>query len=607
MSTQLFPKKFKIPKKDKLQHVAFRGFGGGWNTVHDDTMMDSRFLSNAKNIIRSPAGGASVRWGSRWYTDLTGTSGLTGTRVIDATYFNGHLVGVTDTGCVFRVDHPEPTRTVVFNTAIAAALPGAPTGWHATEQVDFVHFRDQLIIHNGVDKPITISNVFVATYLNDLASGSNLNVPIGKYGCVVSNYHVVAGVPAQPTTIYVTNAGTAGTFVGDADPNDGIVIDVGAYAPEGGATIRGVAGFRTNLVVFFQTQALVITLGEYEGDVHKPKFPDTMPQHGLLGHRCVASLSHDLLFHGLFGMSSGKRNLFSGLYDTKHLSEYIEPTYRSDTSEASDTEQLLSTFSVFDNSEHSISLYLPSGRVLVYAFNDELNYRGWSYYEDQDWDCACSTVLGRVFFFDGLRIFQKGNNVFADEDYHADKIGDRDGLWTNATAYPVGYLALEPVTGIIWECLIAHASAGTGTFEQDRGSRPTYWQLYEGRAIDFDFEGPWVDGKDPMRVKQLRFGKVGSKGTAEFTLKVYVDNLYKDEEGVEAYDPALSIDLIGNDAAAYGADAGPFGGGRPSRDPRLLAMPCKFMSIKFRYVGQVRKALLITSQMFLFSKGKFRR
>jgi hypothetical protein len=78
-------------------------------------------------------------------------------------------------------------------------LPFAPHGWsNGLDTADFVPYKNELIIHNGIDKPITINRDLEVKYLQDLASGSNVNVPIGRYGCVVSNYHCVAGI--LPTT-----------------------------------------------------------------------------------------------------------------------------------------------------------------------------------------------------------------------------------------------------------------------------------------------------------------------------------------------------------------------------------------------------------------------
>ena len=63
---------------------------------------------------------------------------------------------------------------------------------------------------------------------------------------------------------------------------------------------------------------------------------------------------------------------------------------------------------------------------------------------------------------------------------------------------------------------------------------------------------------------------MATKGNAQFTLKAYVDNLYKNHDGDIVFPPALSMDFVANEAPGFGYDAGPYGGGRRSGDPRLL-------------------------------------
>jgi hypothetical protein len=99
----------------------------------------------------------------------------------------------------------------------------------------------------------------------------------------------------NPTEIIISAKGTSGVFPGDPAPNDAISIDVGAYAPEGAASIRGIAGFRTYLLVFLQNITLQIKLGQYDDTgIHTPQFPDTLPQFGLLGNRCIVTVENDL-------------------------------------------------------------------------------------------------------------------------------------------------------------------------------------------------------------------------------------------------------------------------------------------------------------------------
>lgn len=50
------------------------------------------------------------------------------------------------------------------------------------------------------------------------------------------------------------------------------------------------------------------------------------------------------------------------------------------------------------------------------------------------------------------------------------------GDWDNSTAYSVGQRAVE-TDGTIYVCQVAHTSAASGTFEDDRTDNPTYWSL----------------------------------------------------------------------------------------------------------------------------------
>ena len=51
------------------------------------------------------------------------------------------------------------------------------------------------------------------------------------------------------------------------------------------------------------------------------------------------------------------------------------------------------------------------------------------------------------------------------------------GPWTNSTNYVVGNRVIDLVSSRLYECLVAHASAATGTFLQDRTAHPTFWTL----------------------------------------------------------------------------------------------------------------------------------
>jgi len=679
MNVSVFPGGFKSPKGNKLENITLRGFGGGWNAIETDLQMDSTFLVKVRNFRRTPGGTQKIRFGSKWFADLSDTQA--GARIVNMIYFSANIICVLSNGHIVAIDG-NGDKLVIWNTAIAALLPGAPAGWSTNldtvypngspqkASVDFVAYKNQLIIHNGLDKPVTISRDLEVTYLQDLATGSNVNVPVGRYGCVVSNYHCVAGLipvdaldwvnshaytkgeyvanPADgglfvclvnntssagpttfaqemiahptywsasnrnsPTLIYVSSVGTAGTFPGDPIPNDSIVVDVGAFAPQGAVAIRGIAGFRSNLLVFFQDQTVIVKLGTYnDARIHEPFFPDTMPSFGILGHRCYTPVENDLLFSGLGGMASARRNLLSvsGTLESQSLSERIEPEFRENIGNLTDEQQLKDCFQIYDPLSHDMLLFTPSGQILTYSFSTKLRYSAWSEFSNISVQCGCKSFLGRVFYADTLRVYQHGNAVYEGEDYFRDRIENRDKIWANATGYVPGDLVLDPTNEIVYNCIVGHTSSvAPATFAQDRNLLPSRWEAYEGINIPFEMELPWLDSKDPMRVKMLRFISIATKGDSEFTVNAYVDNLYKNVMGVQIFPPALSMDFIGNEAIGFGYDAGPYGGGRRSDDPRLYKFPVKFKKLKIAIVGARAGNLEIVNMSFLFSRGKYKR
>lgn len=633
MTVSVFPASLKISKQNKLENITLRGFGGGWNAVETDLQMESTYLVTVRNFRRTPGGTQKIRYGSKWLADLAQSDPAIGTtpaytaqggRILDQIYFSASIINVLSTGVVVAI-YGDGSKEVLWNATIAAALPGAPAGWSSgLETISFVPYKNELIIHNGVDKPITISRDLVVTYLQDLGvtGGSNVNVPIGKYGCVVSNYHCIAGVSVDPSTgedlpsptfVYISSSGTAGTFPGDPDPNDAIAVDIGGYAPQGAIEIRGIAGFRANLLVFFQDQTVIVKLGTYDAStppVHKPFFPDTMPTFGLLGHRCVAPVENDLLFAGLGGMASARRNLLSvsGTLESQSLSERIEPPYRETIGNLTDEEQLKKCFMIYDKLSHDMLLGTPSGRTFVYSFNTKLRYSAWSEYSGLNIQCGCTSFLGRLFYADGLRVYLHGNKVFDNEEFFRDRIGDRVAVWVANAFYTVGYIAYDPVTKESFTCLVDHVSSPLPmTFTLERIAHPDRWRLFSGNPIDFELELPWLDSKNPMQVKFLRFVSMATKGNAQFKLNAYVDNLYKNHEGEVIFGPAASMEFIGNEAIGFGYDAGPYGGGRRSGDPRLWKFPCKFKTLKVSVTGDEAGDLELVNMSFLFSRGKYKR
>ena len=613
-----FPKRKGTRTSSKLDSSTLRGFGGGWNAIDEDLSMQPNYQVSLVNFHRTTSGSQAVRFGQSFNCDI---SSVVNSPIVDGYYFNGRNIIVTQSGHVVTTTLDGTIITLIWSSAIAAALPGAPQMWRAgVTHVSFVPFKDTLIIHNGKDKPLTIDSTFKVTYLNDLATGSNTNVPVGNFGCVAANYHCVASIvitnasgvvtSTQPTVIYISSKGSSGTFPLDPAPNDAISIDVGAYAPEGAAAIRGIAGFRTYLLVYLQNITLQVKLGQYDSSTppaHVPVFPDTLPQFGVLGNRTIVTVENDIMFCGLSGLASAKRNLYApDSITSDFLSTQVSPAYRSIVGALTDDEQMNKAFAAYDRLNNDFLLFMPQGKVLVYTFNPRLKMHAWSQYENMNWTAAWTSILGRLFLATGTRVFLSGNGTYNGENFYADKLMDRDYIWKDADAGTMnsGGLSLDSSTNEVWECMTTHQKVGGLTFAQERENNPTMWSQYEGNPIPIDFELPWIDGKDPMKLKHLRYVSIATKGDAEFTFDVYVDNLYKDVDDNVVYDPGATMTFIGNDAYGYGFDDGPYGMGRRSRDPRLFSIPIKFKTIKFRIWGNVSKKLEIVNLSFLYARNR---
>lgn len=604
----LFKVKQTRRHQTKLKTATINKFTGGWNAVDDDTNLSTRFAVVLKNFHRGTNDNQKLRFGTSWFADVS--SVVTG-NIINQAYFNGRIIAVTDDGEIATVDSAGAV-VAVWNTMIAAALVGSPSAWtNPIVRANFVSFRDTLLIHNGTDKPLSVSSSFAVTYLQDLATGANANVPIGKFGTVAQNYHCVAGISSNATLIYVSAVGTSGVFPGDPAPNDSISFDVGAYSPSQSDEIRGLHTYRNQLIVFFNAAALLITLGTYnDAGVHTPIFSDEIPAFGLLGQRGAVAVINDLLFMDIGGVNSAKRNLFAGLIETDRVSDLIAPAYQADWTNHTPDEQQDETFAVYNRLDGQVLFCdIGHGKVYVLTFDAKLRKKTWSEYTGWSWTCACSSSFGRMFFAEGTRIFQYGNKAFTGEDYAADKLDDRDSDWDISTAYIVDDLIRDTLTNESYTCVIAHTSPSSGTFANHRAINTTHWELYTGVNIALDWELPWSDASAPMKVKGLRYIAFDGSGIAAFTLEAYVDDLYKDGAGNVVHDPALSLEFVGADSGGFGEPTSPipFGGGRKMNHPLLWSYPIKFKTVKFRITGATKRPLSISAIHLLYATGGYKR
>lgn len=546
----------KIQQRLLLDSTTLRGFSGGLDTTDDDLNLTFKYATKLVNIKHGIDGAATLRWGNELFATLPAP-------IIDMIDFSSSIVAVLNDGRVFRVQR-NGTFAPIWNTAIAAALPGAPAAWSATTYVTFTKFNGKLIIVNGIDKPIEVDKVFFVEYLQDAATNSNLNVPVAKYVATTNRYVVMAGDALHPTRVHISARDAEGTWSGDPPPNDATYIDVGSALPPG-SVIRGLLPFRGTLLVLFAEGIVVGKLGIYDDTGnHTPNFDDAIELYGGVSQRTAVTYGDDGILLDLLGIPSVKRNVFNGSVTPDRQSELIATDVISAVSALSNDALDERTFTVYNQREQEFMLFVPNASTIgattankVFVFNHftKTNKQNWSFYD-----------FGALVFTCGCRILE-GDVLFGD------------------------------ASGKIWRY----------------GSKDYPLYADNGQPIAFDWELPWLDFKARANVKNSKYISFDVRGNAEFTCRMYVDQFVEqpmldDDDNVYYVDtPQLVTGFSGGEQEGFGNGPQPYGGGRNARFIRKFGWPAKFLIAKLRFSGSTTEKLSFVSITIHFQKGSINR
>lgn len=588
-----------------VDSTTLRNFDGGWNAVDNDMNLSPKYATELTNCWRDNDGSIALRNGTRWFADIT--SAVSGD-ILEIAYFASHIIVFTDEGEIAKITGAGVV-TAIWNTTIAAALPGAPSGWtNPISFISYTQFKGELVCCNGIDKPILIDSDLAITYLQDLATSSNVNTPVGKYVTAVSEWVIMAGISGEESVIYISNSRSSGTWPLDNAPNDAASYDVGTAVSLGDSDIVGLASFRNKLLVMFSDVTVVVNIGDVSTGTHVPTIDDTLPQFGTISHRSVQNLGDDLLLADIVGVPSFRQASLTTSLEPDRASYLIDPEIQNTIASITTASQLERVFSVYHRLENQYLLFIPNNNSIasttesttfVYHYHRRRKIAAWSKYNGPtqgpsrypwNWRAACRSDLGRVFLAEKDRIFVLGDEKFSDE-FYADRKDDRDSTWANGTAYSINDLTYDSVTDNVWKCVEAHTSAAAGAFSTDRAVNPSYWEEYEGEEIAFAFEMPWADFKDRMSTKTLKYLLLDTDGNAQFTVDIFVDNLYFDPSDGVTRIPAVSLSLTGGESGGFGDGTQPFGGGRRTVDERPWPMPIKFKIMKLRFSGSTTASL----------------
>jgi hypothetical protein len=555
-----------IPQGRPLETAIAKDFRGGWNTFDTALNLSSRYLPEVTNLYPDTNGRLRLRFGTSLFSDTAAQLD----DIIGVEYYAGALVAVGANGKIVTIN-ASGTVTVRWNTAIAAALPGAPAAWSTgLTFVSFTQFAGSLIICNGVDKPVTMNELYAVSYLQDAGTGSNANVPRAKYCCTHNDYLILAVTPTEDHTLHIGNKGSAGTFVGDPAPNDAVAFRCDTYINIGTPTITGLCSFRDKLIVSFNEVVLAVQLGTYNASSeHVPSVADTIDNLGAISHRCIVPLGDDVMFMDVIGVASVQRALITATLSPTRESTLISRDMQVALSKFSQTQLERYVYAVHDRVAQQLLFFVPKSTtvtattdndVFVYCFDKAQKLRAWTLYSNMPFRAGCRTTEGRVYLASGTEVFRYHNQA---EPVFADNAIEDQQAWSDGTLFTDG-------TG--WE---------------EPGS-------LGGSPISYSFTLPWTDLKHPAKMKQSKYLLQTVEGeSGEYT--VFMD--------IDRYETASL-------QATFTSTIEPSASGlaeRPSNNDQLYAWPQRFHRMRIRVEGTAYASTAFISLGLLYQVGGIRR
>ena len=536
----------QIKYNQVLKTTTLRGFSGGLNVLDDDMNLEYKYATRSVNVAADTDGTMRVRYGTRLFSAVPQP-------IINMEYFNGSLIVVCANGTIYAV----------FADSTSSLLWSA---WGATDFASFAQFDGQMIVCNGLNKPVTISNLFVATYLQDLATLTNINVPVCKYVVTNGRYLVMAGDPLFPERVHISCRDAPGTWYGDPPPNDAVRQDVGSILANA-TTLRGLLSFRDKLLVLYAEGIIVGTLGIYgivppaTVSTHNPTFNDAIDKFGCVAHRAAVARGDDGLFMDLQGVPSIKRSVLNTSLKPERASAFIDPAITRWVATLNFLTLSDRVFAVYDSKEGKYLLCIPNSNTLaattetpifVYSYRPSLRQDSWAEFRGWNFTCGATSLQGNIFF--------------------GDRIGN---IWVYGTRDNPTYK----------DFIDDYHSVGANP----------------GVPIVFDWETPWLDMGARAAIKNNKFISMDTRGPAVFTMSMYVDNITSA--------PQLQMTLSGGEQGPF---VNPPGGAvsvmaRPTSYKKQIAWPTKYTIAKLRAQGSTTTALSFVAITMHYLQGGINR
>jgi hypothetical protein len=587
-----------------LQEVTSRDFRGGLNVSDSELNLSSKYARVLSNVLTGIDGSNEVRQGTKLFADIGSLSDYS---ITNLQYFFSYLIVVNRRGEIFAIDGLGAVSRI-WDSVIAESRRAGLTIWSSAEYVAFKEFNGKLILMNGVDKPLEITTSLTVDYLADLATGSNINVPIGKVCTAFANHFFIA----DGYILHVSERNAAGTYQGDAGAQFVNNFDMRAYVTTGDTTIIGLWAFKNFLIVAFREVLVPIQI--VEDATATPKLninvaaDSIIDNYGAVSPRVAQDVGDMNLSCDIVGVSSQSLSTFTKILSPDRPSRFVDPMLQPIINKLSQITLFNDVFSVWDRRLSCYTLFLPNNaseyQQYVTGFNyryiDRLGIESWSTLDGWNWHAVARSSEGNIFYArnNDTSIFIQGDAKT--NPINADFVGEQE-MWDDDT-----------------------------TWDDQTGWSPVADVDDSGVPIKWVWEIPWSDLKHRALSKTLRHLIFDTEGDQQFKVKVFIDDIYKTRNSSEPWSdgtlftdgtgfnpvtelsltPALTLDLIAKDAGGYGNapyGSSPYGGGNNTALRTLTYAPTRFTSMKLRLEGEAMGPMKFIAITLLYLIGTIRR
>lgn len=593
-------------RQQLLDESTSRQFNGGLDVADSELNLSSKFARELTNMLPGIDGSLQVRQGTRLFADIASVSNY---NITNEQYFASNIIVINENAELFAVDGAGNV-TVIWNTAIAVAA--GTSKWVPSSYVVFDEFKGDLIVSDGVNKPLTISTLLAVTYLADLATGSNINVPVSAITAKFNKHFVYA----VGSILNISERDAAGTWTGDPGTVFTTTFDVGAFVTSGEKDIIGMLPYKGFLMCFFKECIVPVQFTEIQADTAAAT-PASLQvnvdpssiiaNYGTTSPRTLQDIGDMALAMDIVGVSNVQLTNFTKILSPDRPSRLIDKLIQFAVGQLDVQTLHDNVFSVYDRRLAMYMLFIPNDdwtlsrymRGFGYRYIDGLKINAWSTFAGWRWNCGTRSSEGRIFFTrrDDTKLFVMGDETV--DPIYADYVGEQE-TFSDGTVYTDG-----------------------------TGNGPIASLATSGVPIKFAWELPKTDLKHRGLTKTLRYITIDAEGDQQFTVYAFVDNVYAMKDGGETFSddtlftddtgfdrstpvrlPALTSVRIAADADGWGLQAygnSPYGGGNNTGVEKETLMPTKFKTLKLRFEGETMGPLRFVALTLWTQSGTIRR